>query len=217
MKPGEFWDWKFREHPDEYGFEPNDFLRLAAGLLPPGSKVLSLGEGEGRNALYLMRCGHSVTCVDASSVARDRALKIFADAARESTPDSHALAKRLDAYLVMDLERELPTGNWDAVVSIWCHLPPAARRSLHSAIPGWLRPGGLYIAEGYSPDQLRFKTGGPPEIELLYDPEILRSEIPDAMDLEIFQKTERLISEGTRHQGMSSTMQIVARRKSHAS
>lgn len=204
MKAGEFWDWKFKEHPDEYGFEPNDFLRLAAGLLAPGSRVLSLGEGEGRNALYLMHLGHSVTCVDASSVARDRALKVFTQAVSGSA-----------SYLVMDLEHELPSGTWDAVVSVWCHLPPNARQKIHKALPGWLRQGGLYIAEGYSPEQLRFKTGGPPEIELLYDPEILRREIPVTMSLEIFQKTERMIHEGTRHQGRSSTMQIVARRKGH--
>jgi hypothetical protein len=207
----EFWDWKFREYPDEYGCEPNDFLRLAAGLLKPGSRILSLGEGEGRNALHLMRLGHRLTCVDVSAVARLRALAAFASSSID--PGIPPVSSRLDGYVLMDLEKQLPHGKWDAVVSIWCHLPPLARQKVHAALPDWLPTGGLYIAEGYSPEQLRFKTGGPTEIDLLYDPEILRTEIPSSMNIEIFQKTERRIQEGSRHQGLSSTIQIVGRKR----
>jgi SAM-dependent methyltransferase len=201
----DFWDEKFRRFPDEYGIEPNDFLRLAAAQLPRGSSVLSLGEGEGRNALHLLKSGHSVTCVDFSAVARERALGYF-ESARQRGQIPAACKWE---YLVLDLERELPAGHWDGVVAIWCHLPPVAREKVHRSLPVWLRKGGIYIAENYAPDQLKFKTGGPPEIELLHDPQILRQEIP--ISCEIFQKAERMINEGSRHQGMSATLQIVAR------
>lgn len=191
------WDDLFRNQVNVYGTEPNDFVRLAAGLLKPGSRILCLGEGEGRNALHLLRLGHQVTCVDASMVARDRALKSFA---RENFSAE---------YLLMDLSQTLPSGTWDAVVSVWCHLPTTLRREVHAKLSSWLSEGGIYVAEGYTPDQLRFATGGPVDLDLLYDPNQIRQEI--SLDLEIFQKTERFVSEGQRHQGVSATLQIVGR------
>ncbi len=191
------WDDLFRNQVNVYGTEPNDFVRLAAGLLKPGSRILCLGEGEGRNALHLLRLGHQVTCVDASMVARDRALTSFA---RENFSAE---------YLLMDLSQTLPSGTWDAVVSVWCHLPTTLRREVHAKLSSWLSEGGIYVAEGYTPDQLRFATGGPVDLDLLYDPNQIRQEI--SLDLEIFQKTERFVSEGQRHQGVSATLQIVGR------
>ena len=201
---GAFWDEIFGAQKDIYGRDPNDFLRLAAGNLKPGSRILSLGEGEGRNALHLLRLGHRVTCLDASVIARDRALRSFE---RENLPGE---------YRVMDLSRELPGEEfpgekWDAVVSIWCHLPAPLRQKIHALLPEWLSEGGAYIAEGYSTDQLRFGTGGPGDVELLYDPVQIAREIP--LQLEIFQKTERFVREGSKHNGMSATMQIIARKK----
>ena len=194
---GALWDSLFQNQVDVYGTEPNDFVRLGAGLLKPGSRILSLGEGEGRNALHLLRLGHHVTCVDVSAIARERALKSFA---RENFSAD---------YLLMDLSETLPVGKWDAVVSVGCHLPPILRREVHARLSGWLSDGGIYLAEGYTPDQLRFGTGGPTDLELLYDPPQIRQEIP--LRLEIFQKAERFISEGPRHQGMSATLQIIGR------
>jgi len=194
---GALWDDLFRNQVNVYGTEPNDFVRLAAGLLKPGSRILCLGEGEGRNALHLLRLGHQVTCVDASMVARDRALASFA---RENFSAE---------YLLMDLSQTLPSGTWDAVVSVWCHLPTTLRREVHAKLSIWLSEGGIYVAEGYTPDQLRFATGGPSDIDLLYDPNQIRQEIP--LHLEVFQKTERFVSEGQRHQGMSATLQIIGR------
>lgn len=196
---GALWDDLFKNQLDVYGTEPNDFVRLGAGLLKPGSRILSLGEGEGRNALHLLRLGHQVTCVDASAVARERALKSFA---RENFSAE---------YILMDLGQSFPVGKWDAVISVWCHLPPTLRRAVHQKLSEWLCEGGLYIAEGYAPDQLRFGTGGPADLDLLYDPTQVRQEIP--LHLEIFQKTERFVSEGQRHQGMSATLQIVGRKR----
>lgn len=195
---GAFWDELFRNQINVYGTEPNDFVRLGAGLLKPGSRILSLGEGEGRNALHLLRLGHHLTCIDVSSVARDRALKSFSD--------EHFSAE----YFLMDLSEELPSGKWDAVVSVWCHLPKTLRRKIHSKLADWLTEDGLYIAEGYTPDQLRFGTGGPVDLDLLYDPVQIHQEMP--LHLEIFQKTERFLNEGLRHRGMSATLQIIGRK-----
>lgn len=198
--PGKFWDQIFSRETDRYGVAPNDFLRLASGLLKPGSRILSLGEGEGRNAIYLMGHGHRVTCVDASPVARDHAVERIA-ARFPGVPVD---------FQVIDLSKALPDGKFDAVVSIWCHLPSRIRRRVHAALEQWLLPGGIFVAEGYSPDQPRYGTGGPADLDMLYDPATLKTEIP--LRLELIQKVEREVMEGVRHDGLSSTVQIIGRK-----
>lgn len=53
------WDKRYGGETFAYGTQPNDFLRAQASLLPVGD-TLSLGEGEGRNAVFLAGLGHKV-------------------------------------------------------------------------------------------------------------------------------------------------------------
>ena len=110
---GALWDSRFDTPDYAYGTRPNDFLVEVASRLPPGARVLSLGEGEGRNAAFLAALGHRVTAVDASEVGRDKALRLAAER-----------GVALD-YVVSDLaDYALAPDTWDAVVAIFCHLPP---------------------------------------------------------------------------------------------
>jgi len=71
------WDQRYAEPGFAYGTEPNDFLAASAErYLPAGGEILSLAEGEGRNAVWLARRGFRVTGVDGSAVglAKARAL-----------------------------------------------------------------------------------------------------------------------------------------------
>ena len=49
----EFWDKRYSEKEFSYGTEPNQFFKQQIEKLVPG-KILFLGEGEGRNAIW--RC-----------------------------------------------------------------------------------------------------------------------------------------------------------------
>ena len=52
------WDERYAGPEFAYGTEPNDFLAATAErYLPAGGEVLSLAEGEGRNAVFLARRG----------------------------------------------------------------------------------------------------------------------------------------------------------------
>ena len=66
------WDQRYAADEYYYGVEPNDFLRDTVGLFSPGGVVVSLGEGEGRNAVFLASRGFSVTAVDGSKVAVEK-------------------------------------------------------------------------------------------------------------------------------------------------
>ena len=59
-----------------YGKAPNEFLAAAAAdHLPQGQvlRVLSLGEGQGRNTAHLAALGHRCVAVDASGVGLGKA------------------------------------------------------------------------------------------------------------------------------------------------
>ena len=203
MTASERWNSKYAGSDFFYGRESNDFLKVASGSIKPGARILSLGEGEGRNAVFLARRGHRVTCVDASSVARDKALSFAREAGVEI------------GYEVMDLEaidfqKVWRDGSFDAVVAIWCHLPSRRRSELHAQISKWLARDGVFILEAYTPEQLKNGTGGPKEIDLLYRPDDVRKELCE-LTLELFQTVERDIHEGPGHNGKSATLQVIGR------
>ncbi len=69
------WDERYSAEEYAYGTKPNQFLEEHVNQIPKG-KVLSLAEGEGRNAVFLAKQGYSVTAVDASIVGLNKARKL---------------------------------------------------------------------------------------------------------------------------------------------
>ena len=69
------WDERYSAEEYAYGTNPNKFLEANVSSIPKG-KVLSLAEGEGRNAVFLAKQGYSVTAVDASLVGLNKARKL---------------------------------------------------------------------------------------------------------------------------------------------
>ncbi|MDZ7780704.1 MAG: class I SAM-dependent methyltransferase [Gemmatimonadota bacterium] len=195
------WDLRYAGDAYKYGRDPNDFLREMAGSIPSGP-VLSLAEGEGRNAVFLAGLGHRVTGVDASAVAVDKGRRLATDS--EVASGVHFVHADLAEF---PIEREA----WAGVVSIFAHLPPHVRRSVHRRVVDGLEPGGVFILEAYTPDQLAHGTGGPPTADLMMDLETLREEL-SGLKLDVAREVERDIHEGALHHGRSSVVQIVGRK-----
>lgn len=194
------WDQKYGAAEFFYGTEPNDFLRENVACLPAGGRVLSLGEGEGRNAVFLAARGLDVTALDASSVGLAKAERL----ATSRGVRVHARLASLEDY-------EFGIGEWDAIISIWCHLPPALRRRVHTSVAYALRPGGVFLLEAYTPRQLALGTGGPREPELLLTAAELHAEI-GPLAPEHLCELERDVHEGSGHRGRSAVVQLIARR-----
>ena len=110
--------WDERYSPDEYvyGKAPNQFLEENYNAIPKG-KVLSLAEGEGRNAVFLAKQGYSVTAVDASQVGLSKAKKL----AEENGVELELIRGDL-------VDFDIGENKWDGIVSIFCPLPSALRK-----------------------------------------------------------------------------------------
>jgi len=190
------WDDRFGGTDYLYGTEPNEFLRDQAHRIPPGP-VLCLGEGEGRNAVYLAALGHAVTAVDGSAVGLDKARRLAAERGVSIETRQADLA-----------EFEIEPGAWAGVVNVFCHMPSSLRARVHAAAVAGLRPGGVFLLEGYTPEQLQYGTGGPKNTDMLWTPEDLRRDL-DGLRLELFEARVREVREGSKHTGAAAVLQIV--------
>lgn len=193
------WDQRYSEARLAYGREPNDFLAAVAKQAPLGP-VLTLGEGEGRNALFLASLGYDVVAVDQSEIGLAKA--------RQRAAEEGLTIETRQADL---REFQIKPNAWSGIVSIFCHLPPDIRVPLHAAVVKGLRPSGVFILESYAPDQLGRGTGGPPSIDMMPSLATLKREL-DGLDFLHAVELEREVREGAYHTGMASVVQLVARR-----
>jgi len=149
-----FWNKRYANGGYLYGTEPNVFLAEHSSLL--SGPVLSLSEGEGRNAVFLASRGLDVLGVDVSMVALEKAKKLA---------ESRGVKIKTK---VADLAAFEPEENYyGSVVSISAHLPRAVRNKLYPLIERALKPDGIIILEAYSENQLSRDTGGPKDTDML--------------------------------------------------
>jgi SAM-dependent methyltransferase len=183
-----------------YGTEPNTFLAAFVDRLPAGGEVLSLGEGEGRNAVYLAERGFRVHALDESAVGLAKAHRLAATRGVSITTECVDLANYV-----------FEPARWDAIISIWCHVPSPLRARVHAGVVRSLRPGGVYLLEAYTPAQIGRGTGGPSDPDLMPTADLLAAEVRGLQPLHVLE-TEREVSEGTGHRGHSAVVQWVGMR-----
>lgn len=194
------WDERYKADDYFYGTEPNDFLKSQIYRLLPGAAVLCLAEGEGRNAVYLAKQGFQVTAVDGSEQGLEKLRRL----AEKNGVSVRTIVKDLAHF---DMGQQM----WDAIVSIWCHLPQPLRAEVHRRVRWALKPRGIFILEAYTPRQLQFKTGGPSDYTMLVSRELLRTELAGLEFISV-QEIDREIHEGRGHNGMSAVVQLVAQK-----
>ncbi len=193
------WEQRFAGETYLYGTEANQFLRVSLPALPKGT-AMCLAEGEGRNAVFLAESGYEVSSVDLTQTGVDKTKRLAKD--RGVTVDA----------AVGDLaDFELGRERWDLVVSIFAHVPPDVRRSLHRRVVDSLKPGGVLLLEAYTPDQVGRGTGGPQNTELTMTLNGLRAELAPLEFLHA-EELDRDVLEGTGHTGRGAVVQVIARK-----
>lgn len=197
-----FWNSRYAKAGDEYvyGTEPNAFLAAYAAKLARGGAVLCLADGEGRNSVWLAKQGFRVAAIDVSE---------------EGVTKARSLAEREGAAVdaqVADVTRfDYGHARYDAVVSIFLHLPAKARRATHRHVIEGLKPGGLFVYEAYGPEQPGYGTGGPPEPELLHSLDDVLADLEGCAIEHAFCGV-RPVHEGRAHRGDGYVVQVIARR-----
>lgn len=198
MKP--FWDERYSQPEYVYGTQPNDFLKASISHLPKTGRVLCLGEGEGRNAVFLAGHGLTVCAVDISSAGKEKAERLAADNGVSIE------------YIVTDVnDFDFGENKWDAIVSIFAHTDPETRRrTLPKALKA-LKPDGVFIMEAYNPEQIKYGTGGPQDPSWMVALDELLSVFKNQDILHQCEK-ERDVHEGTCHTGKAFVTQFICKK-----
>ncbi len=195
------WDARFAGEDYLFGTEPNQFLASCGALIGDAGRVLCVADGEGRNSVWLAQQGLDVEAFDASPVGVAKARRLAAE---------RGVSVR---YHVADVDGwDWPEETYDVVVAIYVQFsPPAQRRRVFDRIARALRPGGLFLLEGYRVEQLAYGTGGPKIPDQLYTEPQLRAEL-GAFTLEEVRAYDADIAEGAAHSGRSAVIDVIARR-----
>lgn len=195
-----FWETRYAEQGYAYGTEPNAFMVSQQFRFTPGQKVLLIGEGEGRNGVWLARQGLQVTAVDQSEVGLSKA---------QDLASQHGVS--LETICVDLTSWNWPEAEFDFVISIFVHFPSAVRRRIHQACLAALKPGGSIIMEAFTPEQLQYSSGGPPVEDMLFREEELQEDFAPAR-IEYLESLKTELAEGKYHRGPAAVVRLIATR-----
>jgi SAM-dependent methyltransferase len=173
----EDWDRRYAAVDNLWAAKPNRFLVAEVSSLPPG-RALDLACGEGQNSIWLATLGWTVTGVDFSSVAVEKAR-------------ARALREGVEAeFLCSDLLSFEPEAEaFDLVIVFYIHASADSRRVILERAARALAPGGTFLLVGHDLTNLTEGTGGPSDPSILFTPTEIAAELP-GLDIE---KGERVL------------------------
>ena len=200
MSTSLMWDERYGSGAFQFGEAPNRYLEELRPWFRPGMRALSLGDGEGRNGVWLAQQGLAVTSLDWSAVGMEKAQRLAA---------SRGVALRT---VVGDAAAwDYPEGGFDLVAWIYMHLPPPERAAVARGVLRALAPGGLLAIECFKPGQLGRHSGGPKDPALLWSRAVVEELFGTLDVLELLEGTVRL-DEGPRHQGPGEVVRALLRK-----
>ena len=153
----EAWDQRYAESEMVWSLEPNEFVVEYLSDLPAG-KMLDLGGGEGRNALWFASRGWHVENSDFSAVAvtkflqraeREGLLELCTGTTVDATHPESCVTKPVDLAVMAYLQ--IPAADLAAAIATAAHS---------------LRPGGTFFGVWHARENLEYGFGGPPSPEL---------------------------------------------------
>lgn len=67
----------------------------------------------------------------------------------------------------------------------------------------------MLLLESYAPEQLRFATGGPKDLDMLLDINTVKAELA-GLEFIVCRSQERVVMEGEFHNGQAAVTQVIA-------
>jgi SAM-dependent methyltransferase len=154
------WNTRYAAADLVWGAAPNRFVVAELAGQTPKGRALDLACGEGRNAIWLAEQGWTVTAVDFSDVAIERARKL----AERRGIDVEWLCADLTAY-------EPPVGAFQLVLIAYLQLPGAELRTVLARASAALAPAGELLMIGHARRNLTEGVGGPRDPAVLWTPD----------------------------------------------
>jgi len=191
------WNERYQNSTYQYGINPNDFLSEQLQGLQPG-RILVPAAGEGRDMVYAAKLGWEAYGFDLSEQGEAKAIKL----ARDQQVNIHF--KCIDAFKI-----NYPLESFDVIALSFFHLPPDMRKAFHQRCVTWLKPGGRIILEGFNKSQLGKTSGGPKQVDWLFNSQELAEDFK-GLTVQINEEKDRLLDEGPLHQGIASVIQFTA-------
>lgn len=197
------WNQKFAGEAYLYGKHPNTFLASYIDELPRHSRILFIGEGEGRNACYAASRGLRAVALDASDIGLEKAQRL-----------AHEIGVEIWT-IHMDLSQwQAEENEYDAVMTSFLHLKEPLRSAAFREALKVLKPGGIFVAEFFSVHQLPRTSGGPKDVDLLYTAEALKPIFTqDGYTIEYLCEEIAHLEEGHGHQGEAELVRVVVRKQ----
>jgi cyclopropane fatty-acyl-phospholipid synthase-like methyltransferase len=194
------WETRYAASGYLFGTEPNVFLKAQARRLPASGTALAVADGEGRNGVWLAEQGLDVLAIDFSPTALGKARDL-----------AQQRGVKLKTEVADLMTWRWPPSAFDVIAAIFTHFAGAERDTFFAGLKSALKPGGLLLLQAYRPEQLGYRTGGPPEAERTYTRTILEDAFGDFSGLEI-REHDSVISEGSAHVGMSALIDLVGKK-----
>ena len=198
MNP-EFWNHRFQHEHYMFSRQPNAFLVDFEGKTTVKGRALAVGDGEGRNGVWLAEQGWDVTSLDYSAdgvaktekLAEERGVTVETVCADASTWD-------------------YPAEAFDLIVLLYFHLPRDAAQRAHAGCVEALKPGGHLLLEGFRKEQVGLLSGGPGVAEWMYSAEEINEDF-GALNPLINRPVGRILREGRLH-GSAAVYQFIGQK-----
>lgn len=191
------WDQRFKTIEYVYGEKPNAFLEDYVHYLKDYQNVAAYAEGEGRNAVFLALQGHTVTAFDYAESGLKKT---------EQLAEKHHVS--VHTKLTDLLQDELPVEKFDAAIMVFGHFQAEQQQEVFKRIVNSVKSGGRIKMELYSIYQLPYASGGPRQLDFLYDPlNVLKWCQP--YKIIHFFTGEQMRNEGILHTGLAHTIQVI--------
>ncbi|MBG9940937.1 class I SAM-dependent methyltransferase [Brevibacillus formosus] len=197
---GNIWNERYNTDEYYYGEEPNVFIQQQAFRFEQSQKVIAFAEGEGRNAVFLAKGNLEVTAIDYAESGLQKTKKLA------QKHGVHVHTQKIDL-----LEEDVPQEEYDAAIMVYGHFHKDAQTTVLNKMKKAIKPKGILMLEVFSEKQLQYGTGGPSELELLYDPKEILDWCEGHEVIHFFYGEQERVA-GKAHTGLAHVIQLVLRK-----
>lgn len=195
------WNARFEGKTFHYGRSPAAFVRDHMVGLGQGARVLTIAEGEGRNAVWLARQGYHVTAIEPTESGRAKAL----DLAARHDVKLDWWSESLDGF-------DWPDGSFDAALGCFFQFAaPDFRSRILAGLGRSVRSGGQVFLHGFSIRQMANSSGGPKIEEQLWSVPLILAAYPGWQVIRA-QEYDAVLDEGPGHSGPAALVDVIVRK-----